>query len=94
MSLQKHETFTFIIQEPVLHEKNVSPTQEKVAIMSTVSPTRDLQSELIGGQHLPDDQYRKVVQLRDMLDKVLMLDTTKRLTINQALTHPFVTEKI
>ena len=34
--------------------------------MSTVNPSRDLQSELVGGQHLPTDQYRKVVQLRDM----------------------------
>ncbi|EFX79147.1 hypothetical protein DAPPUDRAFT_52632 [Daphnia pulex] len=68
--------------------------REKVVIMSTVNPIRDLQNELIGGQHLPDDQYRKVLQLRDMLDKFLMLDPTKRLTIHQALTHPFVTEKI
>ncbi|KAK4002934.1 hypothetical protein OUZ56_004726 [Daphnia magna] len=68
--------------------------REKVVVMSTVNPIRDLQNELIGGQHLPDDQYRKVLQLRDMLDKFLMLDPTKRLTIHQALTHPFVTEKI
>ena len=62
--------------------------------MSTVNPVRDLQAELIGGQHLPDDQYRKVIQLRDMLDKLFILDHTKRLTIHQALAHPFVTEKI
>lgn len=68
--------------------------QEKIVPMSTINPVRDLQAELIGGQHLPDDQYRKVIQLRDMLDKFFMLDPTKRLTVNQALTHPFITEKI
>ena len=62
--------------------------------MSTINPSRDLQTELISGQHLPDDQYRKVVQLRDLIDKCLMLDPAKRMTINQALTHPFLTEKI
>ena len=65
-----------------------------MVVMSTVNPVRDLQAELIGGQHLPDDQYRKVIQLRDMLDKLFILDHTKRLTIHQALAHPFVTEKI
>jgi len=62
--------------------------------MSTVNPGRDLQAELLGGVALPEDQYRKVIQLRDMIDKLLMLDSTKRLTVNGALTHPFLTEKI
>lgn len=62
--------------------------------MSSVNPSRDLQNELIGGQHLPDDEYRKVIQLRDLLDKLLILDPSKRLTINNAMTHPFITEKI
>ena len=62
--------------------------------MSTINPSKDLLSDLVGGQHLPDDQYRKVVQLRDLLDKVLILDATKRLTVNQAWMHPFITEKI
>ena len=62
--------------------------------MSTINPSKDLLSDLVGGQRLPDDQYRKVVQLRDLLDKVLILDATKRLTVNQAWMHPFITEKI
>ncbi len=62
--------------------------------MSTINPSRDLQTELVGGQHLPDDQYRKVGQLRDLIDKVLMVDATKRLTVNHALSHPFITDKI
>ena len=37
---------------------------------------------------------RKVKQLRDLLDGVLMLDPAKRISIKAALTHPFITEKI
>ena len=62
--------------------------------MSTINPSKDLLSDLLGGQRLPDDQYRKVVQLRDMLDKLLILDASKRLTVNLVFDHDFFTEKI
>ncbi|KAL5021178.1 hypothetical protein ScPMuIL_000333 [Solemya velum] len=68
--------------------------REKVTVHSTISASRDLQSELIGYQRLPEDQYRKVTQLKDLLEKVLMLDPSKRISINQALAHPFIQEKI
>ena len=62
--------------------------------MGTISASKDLQAELIGYQRLPEDQLRKVGQLRDLIEKMLMLDPSKRITINQALTHPFIQEKI
>lgn len=68
--------------------------QEKVVVMSTLNPSRDLLSELIGNQNLPEDQSRKVNQLKDLLERILMLDSSKRIAINQALTHPFIQEKI
>jgi serine/threonine protein kinase len=68
--------------------------QEKVTVLSSIHPSKDLQSDLIGFQRLPEDQLRKVTQLRDLLDKLLMLDPTKRLSISQALSHPFLQEKI
>lgn len=68
--------------------------QEKVVVLTNINPSRDLQAELVGSQRLPDDQYRKVCQLKDLLEKILMLDPAKRITINQALTHPFIQEKI
>ncbi|KAK6627428.1 Serine/threonine-protein kinase PRP4 [Polyplax serrata] len=76
------------------HEVDKVTEREKIVTMSTVTPTRDLQSELVGNQNLPDDQARKVSQLRDLLEKIMMLDASKRLSINHALTHPFLTEKI
>ena len=68
--------------------------REKTVVMSNIHPSRDLESELIGGQSLPENQLRKVLQLKDLLEKMLILDPTKRLTINQALAHPFIQEKI
>lgn len=62
--------------------------------MSTISATRDLHAELVGNQRLPEDQAKKVNQLKDLLEKILTLDATKRIAINQALMHPFIVEKI
>ena len=59
-----------------------------------VKPTRDLQSELVAGQSLPQDQLRKVTQLKDLLDKALAMDPGKRISLNNALTHPFIQDKI
>jgi serine/threonine-protein kinase PRP4 len=68
--------------------------QEKVVVMTTIMASRELHSELVGNQHLPEEQARKVNQLKDLLERVLMLDSSKRIALNQALTHPFIQEKI
>ncbi|XP_011606376.1 pre-mRNA processing factor 4Bb [Takifugu rubripes] len=68
--------------------------REKVTVMSTMNPTKDLLADMIGGQRLPEDQRKKVMQLKDLLDGTLMLDPAKRISINQALQHPFIQEKI
>lgn len=51
-------------------------------------------AELVAGQTLPEDEQRKVVQLKDLLEKILMLDPSKRPSATQALNHPFITEKM
>ncbi|KAG5286691.1 hypothetical protein AALO_G00017730 [Alosa alosa] len=68
--------------------------REKVTIMSTINPTKDLLVDMIGRQRLPEDQRKKVMQLRDLMDQIIMLDPAKRISINQALQHPFIQEKI
>ncbi|MBN3325525.1 PRP4B kinase, partial [Atractosteus spatula] len=68
--------------------------REKVTVMSTINPTKDLLTDMIGCQRLPEDQRKKVIQLKDLLDQILMLDPAKRISINQALQHPFIQEKI
>nr|XP_055057796.1 serine/threonine-protein kinase PRP4 homolog [Misgurnus anguillicaudatus]XP_055057797.1 serine/threonine-protein kinase PRP4 homolog [Misgurnus anguillicaudatus]XP_055057798.1 serine/threonine-protein kinase PRP4 homolog [Misgurnus anguillicaudatus]XP_055057799.1 serine/threonine-protein kinase PRP4 homolog [Misgurnus anguillicaudatus]XP_055057800.1 serine/threonine-protein kinase PRP4 homolog [Misgurnus anguillicaudatus] len=68
--------------------------REKVTVMSTINPTKDLLKDMVGRQALPEDQRKKVIQLKELLDQILMLDPAKRITINQALQHSFIQERI
>ncbi|KAL3184952.1 hypothetical protein MRX96_030842 [Rhipicephalus microplus] len=76
------------------HEVDKVTEREKVVVMTNINQTRDLSSELIGRQRLPEDQVKKVGQLKDLLEKTLMLDPAKRISINHALAHPFIHDKI
>ncbi|KAK9880708.1 hypothetical protein WA026_013034 [Henosepilachna vigintioctopunctata] len=76
------------------HEIDKITEREKVVVLSVVKTTRDLQSELVGSQALPADQLRKVTQLKDLLEKALAIDPAKRISLNNALTHPFIQDKI
>ncbi|XP_064640218.1 serine/threonine-protein kinase PRP4 homolog [Lineus longissimus] len=75
------------------HEVDKVTHREKITTMTSLHASKDLFAELIGYQRLPEDQLRKVKQFEDLLGKLLMLDPAKRISINQALTHPFVQEK-
>ncbi|EDO47304.1 predicted protein [Nematostella vectensis] len=68
--------------------------REKTTVLSAINPNKDVMESLFGYHKLNDEHKRKVNQLKDLLDKILMLDPSKRLSLNQALTHPFITEKI
>ena len=71
----------------------LSAMQEKVTVMSSI-PQRDLMSMLVGSQRLDDQRLKKLGQLKDLLEHCLVLDPAKRMTINQALVHPFITDKM
>jgi len=57
----------------------------------TERPNKDLKDMLLGDLPKPEgEEMKKLDQLRDFLDKALMLDPSKRLTVEQALSHPFL----
>lgn len=80
-----------------MENENTSVANKRLTVALQVpyyNPTKDLLADLIGCQRLPEDQRKKVHQLKDLLDQILMLDPAKRISINQALQHAFIQEKI
>ena len=63
-------------------------------MMSTMNATKELTESLVDSHKVEDDLKRKVLQFKDLMDKLLLLDPSKRLAVNQALTHPFITERM
>ena len=72
--------------------------KEKMTVLSDMRVMRDLQSELLLGQSSSSSRrvcdsdsaaVRKVKQLTDLLDRMLALDSEKRISISDALHHPF-----
>jgi serine/threonine protein kinase len=60
-------------------------------ILYVDKPNKDLKAELIGSNDPPvGEEAKKLTQLVDLLDKALTLDPARRLTVQQALTHPFL----
>lgn len=77
------------------HELDRITEREKIVIMSSIKPTRDLQTELAPPHHrLPPPETKKINQLKDLLERMLMLDPSKRASVNHCLAHAFIQEKI
>ncbi|PFX31397.1 Serine/threonine-protein kinase PRP4-like [Stylophora pistillata] len=76
------------------HEVDKVTQREKVTVMGAINPNKEVVESLLGYKKLNEEHKRKVMQLKDLLDKCLMLDPAKRISLNQALTHPFITEKV
>ena len=72
----------------------IIPLQEKVTVLSTLQSSQDMATMLRGTQRLNEKQTKKMNQLRDLLDKCLRLDPSKRIGISEALSHPFIMEPI
>ncbi|CAG0879866.1 unnamed protein product [Cyprideis torosa] len=66
--------------------------REKTVVMATIHPTRDVLKEVAGP--IPEEVKRKSLQWKEFLEKMLMIDPTKRISINQALMHPFIQERM
>lgn len=76
------------------HEVDKVTERNKITVLANLKPTRDLESELIAGQRLGRDQMEQVQAFRQVLDGMLVLDPSKRITCNEALKHPFFTMPI
>jgi len=75
------------------HEVDKVTQRDKITILPTIKPTRNLMSELIGEQKLDRDRYKQLEQFRHFLDQMTVLDPSKRITCSDSLKHPFIAEK-
>lgn len=79
----------------LLHKKDEFTGREKVVEMSNISISRDLRCELkksYKNAFLNED--KKLTQLKDLLDKMTMLDSGQRISVNDCLRHPFILEEL
>ena len=51
---------------------------------------KDIGSIVVGS---PGEDPKMLTNFKDLLEKVFVLDPDKRMTVSQALTHPFITGK-
>jgi serine/threonine-protein kinase PRP4 len=57
-----------------------------------VAKTRDLKTLLLAADETGNNR-KKILQLADLLEKCLALDPVKRITVDEALEHPFLSSK-
>lgn len=63
----------------------------QIRVLKNIRPTRNLDDELIGNQKLNKDSMELLKAFRNLLEQMLTLDPTKRITVEAALKHPFIT---
>ncbi|XP_072942342.1 serine/threonine-protein kinase PRP4 homolog [Epargyreus clarus] len=79
----------------LLHKKDEFTGREKVVEISNITVTRDILKEL--KKHSKDETptgERKIGQLKDLLDKMLVLDPSQRPSVTDCLKHPFIQETL
>lgn len=67
--------------------------KDKVTILPTIVPTRNLTTDLLGEQELDREGYKKLEQFRQLLDSMTQMDSSKRISCADALNHPFIMER-
>lgn len=79
----------------LLHKQDEFTGREKVVEVNNITITRDLQKELKKYcKNLTANEEKKLTQLKDMLDKMLILDLHQRPSGTDCLKHPFIQEEL
>ena len=75
------------------HETDKVTQKDKVTVMPNVNKSRTLSYELRSGERLSALDNMRVTNLVDFLDKIHVIDSQKRPSISDCLSHPFIDEK-
>ncbi|GMR54868.1 hypothetical protein PMAYCL1PPCAC_25063 [Pristionchus mayeri] len=72
------------------HEKDKVTLRDKITVLTNIRASRNLEEELVGNQRLNAESKGVVKEFANLLDKLLIVDHTKRMTVGEALNHPFI----
>ncbi|XP_052755841.1 serine/threonine-protein kinase PRP4 homolog [Galleria mellonella] len=79
----------------LLHKKDELSGREKVVEISNVCATKDLHSVLKkSANNLTTKDEKKLGQLKEFLDRILVYDAYQRMSILECLKHPFIQEEL
>lgn len=79
----------------LLHKKDEFSGRDKVVEICNNTASRDLHKELLkSGKNMSTGEDKKLFQLRDLLEKMLMLDPNQRFSVSDCLRHPFIHEQL
>jgi len=76
------------------HEVDKITGKAKTTVMKNIQQSRDHLSDLCKDPALTPAIFKKVTQFKDLLERMLTLDMSKRISLNDALQHPFIVEHI
>jgi len=63
-------------------------------LIRDAKPTKDLAKILTRDTDMSDIDRKKALQLADLLDKIFNMDPEKRITVGEALQHPFIVDRL
>lgn len=79
----------------LLHKKDEFTGRDKVVEITNITTSRDLYKELKKcSQNLTASEEKKITHLKDLLEKMLILDPNQRLSVTDCLKHPFIQEEL
>jgi len=65
-------------------------TKEYIKVCQITQSTRDLKGELLNSPYqLSEDEKKMLINLHDLLMKIFVFDPSRRISVNDALKHPF-----
>ena len=77
-----------VIEEDPVTKKSIR------RLIRDAKPTKDLTKICTRDGGMSADERKKALQLADLLNQIFNLDSEKRITVGEALQHPFVVERI
>lgn len=63
-------------------------------LIRDAKPTKDLAKIFLRDEDMNDGERKKALQLADLLNQIFNIDPEKRITVGEALQHPFIVERI